>query len=503
MIRLAQDTIQQLIPTISKPTYKNETAPKRIVHLGLGAFVRAHEAEYLHDLMISDPSADQWRIIGASLRSHNVFHQLAPQDFLYTLVKKESHGQEASLIRIIEDLIVAPDNPKQLIDVMVDGSVKIVSLTITEKGYYFDPATEGLMFYHPDIMHDIHNLSTPRTALGFIVASLNHRMLCGHSPFTVLSCDNLPANGDVTKKVVLDFASQVDDSLYEWIEEKCRFPNSMVDRIVPATTEEDREQFHQHYGVRDEALVVAEPFKQWVIEKSRFRERPSWENVGVMMVDDVTPFEKMKLRLLNGCHSTLAYLGCLAGIETISEVMQEPAYQQFMDYLMKEEITPSLAIPQEINIHEYQSSLIHRFKNRALKHRTSQIAMDGSQKLPQRLLETMAYQLSIGGNIHGLTLAVAAWIIYASGIDLKGNTIDVSDPMAETFRRIQQDSKGQPKDLVEKMLHISSIFDPSLLKYDDFTEQVYQWVVSLREKGVLPSVQLCQKRGKQYATAPC
>jgi fructuronate reductase len=388
----------------------------------------------------------------------------------------------------VRDLLVAPENPDALIRAMCDPAVRIVSLTVTEKGYCHDPATGTLKEGHPDVVADLADPSRPRSAPGFLVEALRRRRESGVPPFTVLCCDNLPANGHTVGQVAAEFAALRDRDLGRWIEDEVAFPSTMVDRIVPATTDEDRAAIAARLGVGDAWPVVTEPFSQWVIEDRFPSGRPRLEDAGAELVADVAPYELMKLRLLNGSHSTLAYLGYLAGYETISETMADPAFARLVKGLMDEEVTPTLMVPPGADLDGYKASLLERFANPALKHRTWQIAMDGSQKLPQRLLGTVRDRLNAGAPIGRLALAVAAWMRYAAGIGERGQPIDVRDPLSERLLNIGRESGLVAERLAPAYLHIREIFGDDLPADPRFTEPVTRALAALIQNGAKRTV---------------
>lgn len=405
-----------------------------IVHLGIGAFHRAHQADYTHKAMAA--FGGDWAITGVSLRSAGVRDQLLPQGGVYTLVQMDANGIEYQHIGAVTDVLVAPENPVAIVDLLVADTTKIVSLTITEKGYCHEPATGRLNASHPDIEHDLANQGAPKTAIGFVVEAIKRRKEKGTAPFTVLCCDNLPSNGDTLKQIVVDYAALVDQPLADWIDKEIPFPNTMVDRIVPATTEDDINALATAKGYQDKAMVKAEAFSQWVVEDRFVSGRPAWDKVGATMVEDVEPFELAKLRLLNGTHSSLAYIGFLCGYEYVDQVVADPNMLAFLQHLMQQEIKPTLEAPAGLNLDQYIKDLLHRFANPELKHRTYQIAMDGSQKLPQRLLGTLGDRLAADKPVEALSFALAAWMRYALGFDEQANDIVVQDPHAATFKVI-------------------------------------------------------------------
>lgn len=428
-----------------------------IVHLGLGAFFRAHGAIYVAEAMAQ--SGGDWGILGVSLRNPDIRDALAPQGGTYTALELAPDGPKTQVIGSVQGVLVAPENPQAVLDAMAAPGVRIVSLTVTEKGYCHDPATGRLNPAHPDILHDIaHPL--PVSAPGYLVRALQRRRDAGLPPFTVLTCDNLPGNGHLARGLVLDLATRIDPALADWIADRGRFPSTMVDRIVPATTPADIARITGLTGHHDAAPVVHEPFRQWVIEDDFVGGiRPNLAAVGVQMVQDVAPYELMKLRMLNGTHSSLAYLGYLAGHETIADCMADPAYRRFARQLWAAEIIPALTPPPDVDLPAYAMDLEHRYANPAIRHRTWQIAMDGSQKLPQRILGTLETNLAAGRPSPGLLLAIAAWMTYVSGTDLQGQPIDVRDPLSARLRAL---CEGPPDTRVAALLSVREVFPEAL-----------------------------------------
>ena len=486
MNRLNQAQLAHLPQDVLLPNYNRATLKPGIVHLGIGAFHRAHQAFYTEAVL--NQFGGDWGIIGCSLRSPSVREQLAPQDCLYTLVERSGDGEKLQIIGAVTSTLVGPENPAALVDVMAATNIKIVSLTVTEKGYCHDPATGNLNLNHPDISHDLNNLDKPVSAIGYLVAALHKRFVAKGKAFTLLSCDNLPNNGEVLEKVVLQFAEKISTDLAQWIKANATFPCTMIDRIVPATTDDDRRDIEARLGVRDEGMVVCEPFTQWVVEDKFADGRPQWDKVGVLMVDDVRVFEKIKLRLLNGAHSTMAYTGYLSGFQYISEVMEQPAFVNLVKTYMAREAGETLSAPAGFDIEAYKQQLRERFANKALKHRTWQIAMDGSQKLPQRLLETLREQLAGNGHIDILCLGVAAWIRYVSGMDEQGKAIEVSDPLAQELRAACDANQGNPAAMVKAVVGIQKVFGSDLINEARFIVTTSQWLERFYAQGVLATV---------------
>lgn len=455
--RLSTSTLPH-IAKVQKPSYAREQLNTAIVHLGIGAFHRAHQAVYTDD--INNRENGQWGIVGCSLRSASVKQQLEPQNYLYGVLQK---GSDVSLrvIGCIKDVLVGPEDPQAIVEAIAAKTTRIISLTITEKGYCHLPATGELNQQHPDILHDLANLDQPCSAIGYIVAGLQARKLRNLGPLTVMSCDNLPNNGKVAKQVITGFAQLVDAQLAHWIIREVTFPCTMVDRIVPATTAEDIKLCAQQFGFEDQGLVVAEPFSQWVIEDQFCQGRPSWEKAGALLVDDVDVYETMKLRLLNGSHSLLAYCGYLAGCETVYQTMQDPTLKDLCQRFMAS-AAGTVHVPQGFNIEQYQTQLIERFSNPSLKHRTWQIAMDGSQKIPQRWLNTLRTLLATQQDINLFSFALAAWMRYVTGTDEQGKAIEVSDPLARQFQALWTEHQNRPDAYIEAFFAQPTVFDPDL-----------------------------------------
>lgn len=430
-----------------------------IVHLGLGAFFRAHGALYVAEATAA--SGGDWGIVGVSLRSPAIRDALAPQDGAYTLLELGPGGETARVIEAVAEVLVAPESPEAVLARLADPAVRVVTLTVTEKGYCHSPATGRLDLTHPDILHDLAN-PLPRSAPGFLVRALARRRQAGHRPFTALTCDNLPSNGRLLRAIVLDLARALDPALADWIAAEARFPSTMVDRIVPATTEADLARVERITGRQDAAPVLHEPFRQWVVEDDFVdAARPDLGAVGVELVTDVAAYEHMKLRMLNGTHSPLAYLGYLAGHETIADTVADPVFAAYVRRLWSREIIPTVEAPPGVDLAAYAERLFERYRNPAIRHRTWQIAMDGSQKLPQRLLGTIAGAFDDGRAVPGLALAVAGWMRYVGGTDERGQPIDVRDPMAARLRTLS-DGAADAEGRVTALLGLREIFPETL-----------------------------------------
>ncbi len=477
--RLSAKTLQNLPPNVTKPTYDRTSVETGIVHLGIGAFHRAHQAVYTDDVLASGDK--RWGIIGASLRSPDTRDALRTQDNLYTL-NIRAEDDQLRIIGSLQDVLVAPENPSALIEVLCRPSVAVVSLTVTEKGYHYDPATRTLNEADPLIQHDLANSQAPQTALGFLAAAIDRRRKQGLKPFTVLSCDNLLSNGRTLHGLLTRYAELVSPDLGSFVRNEIPCPDTMVDRIVPATTDEDRQRITEALGVEDRWPVVAEPFTQWVIEDHFANGRPAWDMAGATFVRDVAPFETMKLRMLNGSHSALAYLGYLSGYETVADAMCDEALAGFAEALMTDAM-PTLNVPAEIDLAAYRASLLARYRNPALRHRTWQIAMDGSQKLPQRILQPIRKRLAKGLPIDRHALVVAGWMRYVTGVDEKGQAIDVRDPLAGTYKNLLKDAGRNAPRIVGQLLGIKAIFGEDLPADPQFRDTVSSALGRIYEVG--------------------
>lgn len=467
------------------PLYDRSRVTPGIVHLGIGAFHRAHMAFYVDDILAGDPS---WGIIGASLRRPDTRNALAPQDFLYTVAVRSVEGTSARVIGAVLDILDANSQRDDLISMMKDARIRILSLTVTEKGYCHDPSTGTLDETHPDIKHDLLNPAAPVSVPGLIVRALELRKIAGIPPFTVLCCDNLSENGKTVKRIVSRFAALRGKELRDHIEHEVAFPSTMVDRIVPATTDDDRNSIFAATGLWDAWPIVTEPFTQWVIEDDFPSGRPRLETAGAQFVSEVHSYETMKLRMLNGSHSAIAYIGYLAGHEFVSQAIAVPAIRTLIYDLMTKEIMSTLP-PDLGDLGVYRDALLERFANPALKHRTWQIAMDGSQKLPQRLLGTIRDRLAANLPIDRLTLGVAAWIRYVMGRDEQGRDIDVKDPLAPQLRAIADFAQNDPRKLVNGMLEVHEIFGTDLSSNELFRSQLITCIATLLRSGALIAVQ--------------
>lgn len=487
MERLHPSRLAALPDAVERPRYDRGALAAGIVHLGVGAFQRAHLA-VVNEAAIHASGDLRWGTVGVSLRQPDTRDALAPQAGLYTVAIRDAApgGQPRESLQVIGnllELLVAPENPAAVLARLADDDTRIVSLTITEKGYHRDPATGALNPTDPDVVHDIANPGAPRTALGFIVHAMQLRRARGAAPVTLLSCDNLPANGDTLRRLTLAFAAHVDDGLHDWIATHCTFPNSMVDRIVPRTTDADRSGVSARLGLVDAWPVIGEPFLDWVIEDRFARGRPAWDQGGARFVEHAEPFEKLKLRMVNGSHSALAYLGAMAGWRTVDRAIAVPSLHRYLETMMRDEIAPTLPALPGLDLDNYRTRLLQRFANPALQHQTHQIAMDGSQKLPQRLLDTVRDRIHAGLHYDRLALAIAAWIHYLRGSDETGVPHVVADPLAaELTARLAPLAKSV-HDGVAHVVAFEPVFG-ELGRDPRFVSAVARHLVALRQRGV-------------------
>ena len=489
--RLTPCGLALLPPDIGRPDYDRADLRPGIVHLGIGAFHRAHQA-FVTDMAIAASGDLRWGIVGVSLRSPTTRDALLPQEGLYTLSLRGADASGAShetlsVIGSVLRVLVAAEDPGAVLAHIAHPDTRIVSLTVTEKGYCHEPATGRLHCDDPDIAHDLVNPTTPRSAIGMLVYGLARRRDTGLPPVTLLSCDNLPSNGNTLRGLVLEFAGLCDPGLADWIATHCTFPNSMVDRIVPRTTDEDRKRIAARLGMDDAWPVVGEPFLEWVIEDHFAADRPAWDQPGgARFVVDAAPFEHLKLRMVNGPHSALAYLAASAGLDTVSQAMADPSLHDYLDALIREEITPTLQPMPGVDLAAFRHRLLARFSNAALPHRTQQIAMDGSQKLPQRLLGTLRDRMCTGGSYRRLALALAGWMHYLRGHDEYGSAYSIQDPLAEELQaRLASVEQGNDMDFqrARALIGYAPVFG-DLAGCEELMTEVARHAAVLRQLGV-------------------
>ena len=490
--RLDPSHVAALPVAVQRPAFDRDALQVGIVHLGLGAFMRAHLAVFNDDALDRGGQSDNrgWGLCGVSLRHADTRDALAPQQGLYTLALRDAdeHGAARQRLRVIgslREILVAAEDPAALLRRLASPATRIVSLTITEKGYCHDPATGALRLEHPDIAHDLNLREAPVSAVGFIVRGLALRREGRLGGLTLLSLDNLPANGRVLRGLVLAFAQALGQAgLADWIDANCTFPCSMVDRIAPRTTDADRERIGQALGLHDAWPVVAEPFIDWVLEDRFAAGRPEWPGARFVATPaDVAAWERLKLRMVNGAHSALAYLGVVAGWATVDVAIGQPALRRFIESMLSSEVEPTLTgvvVPSQ-----YRERLLLRFANPALAHRCAQIAMDGSQKIPQRLLATLRDRLAAGASIAHLSLALAGWLHFLRGHDEAGNRYPIDDPLAAALQALVHEGQATPdaRARAEHLTRFAPVFG-DLAGEPRLVAALAPRLQSLRERGV-------------------
>jgi mannitol 2-dehydrogenase len=420
------------------PAYDRGLVTPGVVHFGVGGFHRAHQAMY-HDRFMNQGTALDWGICGVGIMPADRAMQRAldAQDGLYTLVLKHSDGAyEPRVIGSIVEYLFAPDDPEAVIEKMAAPSTRIVSLTITEGGYNLSDITGEFDVANPDVVHDLRPDAVPRTTFGLITEALRRRRKLGLAPFTVMSCDNLQGNGDLSRRVFTAFARLRDRELGDWVEREVRFPNSMVDRITPVTTDADRAEVRERFGIEDRWPVVCEPFTQWVLQDAFAAGRPPYEQAGVQVVGDVEPYELMKLRLLNGSHQAMCYFAYLSGYRLVHRAAQNPLYQHFLLGYMDEEATPTLPPVPGVDLDDYKHTLIQRFSNPHIRDTIARLCAQSSDRIPKWLLPVIRQQLATGGEIRRSAAVVASWARYAEGVDEQGEPIEVVDRLADQLTRL-------------------------------------------------------------------
>jgi mannitol 2-dehydrogenase len=424
--------------SIPVPSYDRSQVKVGIVHFGVGGFHRAHEAMYLDQLMEQGKALD-WGICGVGVMPFDLKMKEAmqSQDCLYTLVEKAPDGSwEPRVIGSIVQYLYAPDDPDAVIEKMGDPSTRVVSLTVTEGGYNFHPVTGEFDASNPAVQADLAPGAVPATTFGLVTEALVRRRSRGIEPFTVMSCDNIQGNGHVAQEVFTAFARLRDPELGEWVEGNVRFPNSMVDRITPVTTDDDRLQISERYGVEDAWPVVCEPFTQWALEDKFSSGRPPLQDVGVQVVPDVVPYELMKLRLLNASHQAMCYYGYLAGYRLVHEVAQDRLFANFLLDYMNREATPTLAPVPGIDLDAYKLQLIERFSNEAVRDTVARLCAESSDRIPKWLLPVIRENLAADRDVSLSASVVASWARYAEGVDERGEPITVVDRLADTLQGI-------------------------------------------------------------------
>lgn len=490
MAQLSMATLKDVAPGVATPNYDRTQLKTGIVHFGVGGFHRAHMAMTI-DRLLNAGLAKEWAICGVGLLEHDrkMRDVFAEQDCLYTLVLKHPDGRrETSVIGSIVDYIFAPDDPQVLLEKLASPDTKIVSLTITEGGYNFDRVTGEFMAETPAVAADLQANAVPSTAFGYIIEGLRLRRERGIAPFTVQSCDNIQANGEVAKKMFTAFAKLKDAELGAWVETNVHFPNSMVDRITPVTSAEDIAEVPTLTGLEDKWPVVAEPFFQWVIDDEFSLGRPPLEEADVQMVKDVMPYELMKLRLLNASHQGLTYFGYLSGYRYAHEATTDPAIAKFLLNYMEQEATPTLLPVPGVDLDGYRHMLIERFSNPEVKDTLARLCAESSDRIPKWLVPVIHERLAQGGDVTLSAAIVASWARYAEAIDEQGEPINVVDPLKDELIAIAKTQREHPLAFIENRKLFGNLVDN-----EQFTKPYLAALNSLFEVGAHKTVEALVK----------
>lgn len=474
------------------PTFNRDGVKEGIVHIGVGGFHRAHLAVYVDELM-GQHSVRDWAIAGVGLQpfDEGMRDALVPQDGLYTVIERSATGSNARVIGSINSFLFAPDSPEAVIAKMAHPDTHIVSMTITESGYYYNENTHQLELEDPNIVADLaSDLTKPVTTFGYLFAALERRHQAGLKPFTVLSCDNMQKNGTITRNMLLTFARHRDPKIADWIEKLGGFPNSMVDRITPRTGDVDKTNLAKEFGIEDAWPVVTEPFMQWVVEDKFADGRPQFEKVGVQVVKDVSDveaFECHKLRLLNASHTAISYVAYLAGFQYVHEVFENPAFYKYIYNMMHLEVKPLLPAIPGVDIDKYCNTLLERFANPTIMDQITRLTLNGSGKLPQFIMPSVAEQIMAGThNFRRLTFCVAGWFRYLNGVDEQGKSYSIDDPMAEDLKARAIKGGESPFPLLD----VKSLFGDDLRGDKKFVDELTNAMKSIHRDGAMKALAL-------------
>lgn len=444
--KLSLASLATLPSDIACPSYRRDQISPGIIHIGPGNFHRSHQAVYLDDLFNTGQGLD-WGIVGAGFRPPDATMReaLKAQDWLTTVVEVEAGSSAARATGAMIDFMPVEQNGRTRVNALADPRIRIVSMTITEGGYCIDPATGAFDPDHPDIRADLASPENPSHVFGTLVAALKARRAAGVPPFTVMSCDNIPGNGHVAGDAVIGFASLTDPDLAAWIGDNVTFPNSMVDRITPATTDHERGYLEDHFGIEDASPVFCESFRQWVMEDRFCNGRPQLEEVGVTLTEEVAAFELMKLRMLNGGHAAIAYPAALLGLDTVHEAMTHPLISGFLEKLECEEIIPVVPSIPGVDRGEYLDLIKRRFANPAIKDTIPRLCQDGSNRQPKFIIPSTRDRLAAGQPVIGLALVSALWCRYCYGETEAGTPIDIDDVQAGRLKEAARQARTSPR----------------------------------------------------------
>jgi mannitol 2-dehydrogenase len=469
VLPLKEANLKSLSPNVRVPTYDRESLGQPICHIGVGGFHRAHQAVYADDLL-EQGEANEWGLCGIGLLPHDarIRDVLRNQDYLYVVVEREAGHDAARVIGSIVNFLWAVGDRESVLQKLAAPETKIVSMTITEGGYYLNQATGEFDAQHPDIKRDLEHPEQPECSFGYLIEGLNRRRLAGLPPFTVMSCDNIQSNGEVARRMLLAFAELRDPKIRNWLEQNGTFPNSMVDRITPATTDEHRAFVRETFGIEDAWPVVPEAFRQWVIEDHFPHGRPPWERAGAEMTSNVLPYEKMKMRLLNASHQAMCYIGMLLGYQYADEATEDRQISTLLQRMMDEEVTPILDPVPGIDLADYKRILIRRFSNPAIKDTLLRLATEGSARVPKFILPSIADSLQTGTPNRFLIFTVATWFRYLTGTDDHGHHLEIIDPLKDRLQEAAKKGQENPAPLLE----ITELFPSTLTESPVFVNQL-------------------------------
>ena len=465
-----------------------------IVHLGLGAFHRAHQAVYTEEAIAA--AGGDWGIVAVAPRRRALVDTLAAQDHLFSVTSLEDGHGHTRVVGALAGVRHAPSDPAAVVALLADPAVRVVTLTVTEKAYRVAAET-GTLLVDDGLRRELAGEAPPASVPGLLTAGLVARARADAGPLALVSCDNLPGNGRLLRAVMAQAVALTGpdaDRVAGWMEKNVAFPATMVDRIVPASTPHTVESARAALGVTDHAAVAAEPYRQWVIEDDFPGGRPDWAAAGAVLTTDAAPSERLKLRTVNGLHSALAYLGALAGCETIAEALRLPGVRAALERFISEEIAPSLVPPDGVCAVTYGHQVLDRFANAALGHRTLQVAMDGTQKLPQRILHTMADRRAAGAAPRWAALVVAAWMRFAAGTADDGRPLPLDDPLADRVRETIAEAGTAPAARVDALLRLREVFPPALAADTVVRELVTGWLDALDRHGVVATLTGAEER---------
>ena len=477
-VALKESSLPTIVGHVNTPAYDRSNTKARILHIGVGGFHRAHMAYYTDELLRR--GTGDWAITGVGLteRDAGMAETMGAQEGLYTLLIRAADSEEARVVGSITNFLHYPSGAGKLCSKVAEEDYRIISLTVTENGYHYTGDDRHLDFDDPAIARDLENPDNPITSIGFLFKVAQLRLQRDRTLPTFLSCDNIPHNGSVLRKLVLQYAEQADPKTAETLKEKGCFPNSMVDRITPGTEERDRTYVREQYGIEDRRPVICEDFIQWFIEDNFSDGKPRWEDVGAVMVPDVTPYERMKIRLLNGAHSALAYISYLLGFRNVDKAMADPEVNRFVAAYMKE-IEPTVGEIPGVNLDDYEKKLVERFSNPAISDQVLRLCEDGSRKIPNMILEPTKELSSSNSSYRHAAFAIAAWIRFLQGEDESGAEIPIKDPSGDTL----QNAAKRCTDDVAPFLALESVFPEALRASEDFTAQVNRWFITISKDG--------------------